>query len=85
MSFSAFDRYYIKLFEVNLDFLFFIEKVGMNDFWTISHACLICKIVEMKILDNKKWHLRLSIDFSFVKSFPPFHTWNVFNGQTTKG
>ena len=24
MSFSAFDRYYVKLFEVNLDFLFFI-------------------------------------------------------------
>jgi hypothetical protein len=47
----------------------------MNDFWTISHSCLICKIVEMKISDNKKWHLRLSIDFLFVKRCPPFHTW----------
>jgi hypothetical protein len=33
------------------------KKVEMNDFWTISHSCLICKIVEMKISDNKKWHL----------------------------
>ena len=46
---------------------------------------VICKIVEMKISNNKKWYLRLSIDFLFVKSCPPFHTWNVFNGQTTKG
>jgi hypothetical protein len=30
MSFSAFDRYYIKLFEVNLDFLFFIVKKHLN-------------------------------------------------------
>ena len=53
------------------------KKVEMNDFWTISHSCqcLICKIVEMKISEKKKWHLRLSIDFLFVKRCPPFHTW----------
>ena len=31
MSFSALDRYYIKLFEVNLDFLFFIVKKRLNN------------------------------------------------------
>ena len=32
MSFSAFDRYYVKLFEVNLDFfLFFIVKKHLNN------------------------------------------------------
>jgi hypothetical protein len=29
------------------------KKSWMNDFWNISHSC---KIVEMKISDNKKWH-----------------------------
>jgi hypothetical protein len=31
MSFSALDRYYVKLFEVNLDFLFFIVKKRLNN------------------------------------------------------
>ena len=31
MSFSALDRYYIKLFEVNLDFLFFIVRKRLNN------------------------------------------------------
>jgi hypothetical protein len=31
MSFSALDRYYVKLFEVNLDFLFFIVKKHLNN------------------------------------------------------
>ena len=31
MSFSALGRYYIKLFEVNLDFLFFIAKKRLNN------------------------------------------------------
>ena len=31
MSFSALDRYYIKLFEVNLDFLFFIAKQRLSN------------------------------------------------------
>jgi hypothetical protein len=45
---------------------------------------VICKIVEMKITYNKKWHLRLSIDFLFAKICPLFHTWNVFNGKRQK-
>ena len=31
MSFSALDRYYVKLFEVNLDFLFFIVEKRLNN------------------------------------------------------
>ena len=31
MSFSALDRYYVKLFEVNLDFLFLIAKKCLNN------------------------------------------------------
>ena len=31
MSFSALDRYYVKLFEVNLDFLFLIAKKRLNN------------------------------------------------------
>ena len=31
MPFSALDRYYVKLFEVNLDFLFFIFKKRWNN------------------------------------------------------
>ena len=45
MSFSALDRYYVKLFEVNLDFLFFIVKKRLNNMarqhtipWNKVHA-----------------------------------------------
>ena len=31
MSFSALDRYYVKLFEVDLDFLFVIAKKRLNN------------------------------------------------------
>jgi hypothetical protein len=58
MSFSALDRYYVKLFEVNLDFLFFIVKKRLNNMarqhtipWNKVCAILFKRFLTIK---NKK-------------------------------
>ena len=38
MSFSVLDRYYVKLFEVNLDFFFFIPYCGKTVHHTLEQS-----------------------------------------------
>ena len=68
MPFSALDRYYVKLFEVNLDFLFFIFKKRWNNM-TRQHTIPWNKLRAVPSILHTvgvNWNSRSEIDTALI-------------------
>jgi hypothetical protein len=68
MSFSALDRYYIKLFEVNLDFLFFIVKKRLNNM-ARQHTIpwnKVCAVPSILHTVGVNWNSRSEINTAYT-------------------
>jgi hypothetical protein len=68
MSFCALDRYYVKLFEVNLDFLFFIVKKRLNN--TARQHTIpwnkVCTVPSILHTVGVNWNSRSEIDTAYT-------------------
>ena len=68
MSFSALDRCYIKLFEVDLDFLFFIVKKRLNNM-ARQHTIpwnKLCAVPSILHTVGVNWNSRSEIDTAYT-------------------
>ena len=68
MSFSALDRYYVKLFEVKLDFLFFIVKKRLNNM-ARQHTIpwnKVCAVLSILHTLGVNWNSRSEIDTAYM-------------------
>ena len=68
MPFSALDCYYVKLFEINLDFLFFIVKKCLNNMarqHTI-HWNKVCAVPFILHRVGMNWNSRSEIDTAYT-------------------
>jgi hypothetical protein len=78
MPFSALDRYYVKLFEVNLDFLFFIVRKRLNNIpWNKLRA-----VPSILHTVGVNWDSRSEIDTAGLSTLTYFSTCPF--GQLTK-
>ena len=70
MSFSALDRYYVNLFEVNLDFLFFIVKKRLHNM-VRQHTIpwnKVCAVPSILHTVGVNWNSRSEIDTAYSKN-----------------